>query len=69
MITGKLFALSVSILCQANTRLFFRKLVSVLLLTCSLRTERAPEVIEFCLQLREFGTEGLVNSSSLLSDV
>lgn len=41
----KHFALWISILYQANTRLVFRKLVSLVLLTHSLRTQRTPEVI------------------------
>lgn len=69
LITDKCFSLSISILCQGKTRLFFRELVSLILLACSFRIEQMPEFIQLYLQSRNFSTQGLVNLSSLLSDV
>lgn len=69
LITDKHFSLSISILYQGRTRLFFRELVSLILLACSFRMEQMPELIQFYLQSRNFSTQGLVNLSSLLWDV
>lgn len=69
LITDKHFSLSISILYQGRTRLFFRELVSLILLACSFRMEQMPELIQFYLQSRNFSTPGLVNLSSLLWDV